>query len=82
MDPQLKAYLWKHPSVRQAFKKEIMRLSKWILIYVVTIGVFRYVTERPIKEGLLSAAIGAAVVTLIWLFSVIRTVKASIDENT
>jgi hypothetical protein len=81
MNTTLAKYLWQSPEVRRALKKEAWRLALFAALYVVSAAVIRYVRDEPIVDGVLSALIGAAVVALMWLVSVVRTLRAVMREH-
>jgi hypothetical protein len=81
MTPQLKTLLLKSPTVRRAFRKEVFGLMRWLIGYVVAIAAFRYFTDRPLREGILSALVGAAAVILIWCLSVTKTIRSVLHEH-
>jgi uncharacterized membrane protein len=81
MDSRLLAHLWKSPEVRNALKKEALKLLLFVIIYVGSVGAFRYFTDRPIREGLLSAAFGAFAIVLAQSVAVIRTIRAVLREH-
>jgi hypothetical protein len=81
MSPQLKAFLLKSPVVRRAFRKEVFSLLRWIIGYVGSIAAFRYFTDRPLRDGILSALVGAVAVTLAWVFSVTKTIRSVLHEH-
>jgi hypothetical protein len=78
---QLAKHLLRSPHVRAALKKELWRLLVFVAIYVGVTAASRYFREKPIYEGVLSAAFGAAGVALLWLISAIRTVRAALREH-
>jgi hypothetical protein len=81
MNAALLKYLWCSPEVRSLLKKEAWRLFCFVAIYVSVTALSRYVREKPVIEGVLSAAIGAAGVVLAWLVSAIRTLRSVLREH-
>lgn len=81
MDASRTKHLWRSSEVRSALGKEAWCLFVFVVIYVGTVAVSRYLREKPAFEGFLSAAIGAVEVILIWLVSAVRTLRAVSREN-
>jgi hypothetical protein len=81
MKSELVKYLWASTEVRSALKKEAIRLLVFGVICIGTIALIRYTNEESVQDGILSASIGMAAVTLAWLVSVIRTIRAVLCEN-
>ena len=67
--------------MRGALKKEAFRLFVFITVYIGTVACSRYIQEKPIAEGVLSASIGMAAVVVAWLLSAIRTLRAVLREH-
>lgn len=81
MDASRTKHLWRSSEVRSALGKEAWCLFVFVVIYVGTVAVSRYLREKPAFEGFWSAAIGAVAVILIWLVSAVRTLRAVSREN-
>jgi uncharacterized membrane protein len=81
MKSNLVKHLWASMEVRSALKKEAIRLLMFVVIYIGTIALIRYSKEESIQKGILSASVGMAAVTLAWLLSAIRTIRAVLREN-
>lgn len=81
MKQGLAKHLWRSIEVRRALKKEAWRLLVFVGIYVGTVAVVRYVREKPIVDGVLSALLGAFAVALAWLISVIRTLRVVLRDH-
>ena len=81
MNPQLRSHLWKSPYVRGALKRESIKLLLFVLVYIGSVGAFRYFTDRPIKEGLLSALVGAFAIVVAQIIAVIRTIRSVLREH-
>lgn len=81
MKPGVLIQLWRSPDVRDALGFELRRLVLFISIYVGTIVCFRYLTDRPIRDGLLSSLIGGVAIMLWWTIAVVRTVRRVLREH-
>ena len=81
MKSDLAKHLWASTVVRSALKKEAIRLLMFIVIYIGTIAFIRYSKDESIQDGILSASVGMAAVTLAWLLSAIRTIRGALREN-
>jgi hypothetical protein len=81
MNAALVKYLWQSPVVRTSLKKELSRLLWFVALYIGTVAISRFVREKPMFEGVLSAIIGAVAVALMWLVSAVRTFRAVLREN-
>ena len=53
----------------------------YIAIYIAGAAISRYLREKPMLDGVLSAAVGAAAVILAWLISAVRTLRATLREH-
>jgi hypothetical protein len=58
-----------------------MRLLVFIGVYVGSVGVFRYLTEKPVLDGVLTAALGALGIVIARIIAAVRTVRAVLREN-
>lgn len=74
-------HLWRSAEVRNALKKELWRLALFITLCIGVVAVNRYFSGRPITEGILSAAMGAFGITLMWLVAAVRTVRKELREQ-
>ncbi len=81
MKTDLLKHLWASADVRKALRKEALRLLVFIAFYIGFIALGRYAEERSIQEGISSASIGVAAFSLMWVLSVIRTIRAVLREN-
>ena len=81
MDPRLRSHLWNSPDVRSALKREAIKLLLFVLVYIGSVGVFRYFTDKPIMEGLLSAAVGALAIVVAQFIAVVRTIRAVLRDH-
>lgn len=74
-------HLWESPAVRHALKKEAVRLLWFVLLYVGAAALSRYIRDKPLFDGILSASIGAVAVGVIWLISAVRTFRAALRQH-
>ncbi len=81
MTTTLAKHLWRSPEVRSVLRKEVWRLLIFAVIYIGTVAVSRYIREKPIFDGVLSAFFGAFAVALAWLISAIRTLRAVLRDH-
>jgi uncharacterized membrane protein (DUF485 family) len=81
MKTDLLKHLWSSADVRNAVRKEALRLLVFMVLYIGFIALGRYTEERSIQEGISSASIGVAAFSLMWVLSVIRTIRSVLREN-
>ena len=81
MNAELARHICRSAAVRSGLKKEAVRLLVFVTIYIVSAACVRYFREKPIQEGVLSAAIGMAGVVLAWMISVVRIIRAVLREH-
>ena len=81
MKTDLAKHLWQSPDVRRALRREAWRLVVVVVIWVGATAMMRYLREKPLVEGLWSAAVGVVVVATMWLVSAVQTLRAVLREH-
>jgi hypothetical protein len=81
MDARLKSYLWKSPTVRRAFRREVLSLLAWLAGFAGIVLAFHYFTGRPMPQAVWEIAGGVIAIVLMWWISVRKTVRSVIQEQ-
>jgi uncharacterized membrane protein len=82
MNATLASQLWKSPAVRVALKKEALRLFAALAVGLGIAVYIRYFTGSiPSREGLLSIVVGVVAIVVLWLVSLVRTLRSVLREH-
>jgi uncharacterized membrane protein len=81
MKPDLVSHLWRSQEVLDALKKELLSALTFIGVYILGGVCFRFFTEKPMNEGLLSSFAGAVAILGAWFISVVRTFRTILREH-
>lgn len=81
MNSKLARHLCNSVEVRAALKKEALRLLALVCFTLVLAVGIRYFTERPLLKRFDSLWVTLAAIALIWLVSVVRTVRRVLREH-
>ena len=82
MNTKLASHLIRSSAVRSALKKEALRLLLGVVIGIGVAACIRYLTGRiPSRDGLLSIAFGIGAILLLWIVSLVRTIRAALRDQ-
>lgn len=80
MKAKLMYDLWRFPLFRSALKKEVRHFFLGSLLGLGIAAVRWYFDLSYSRDGLISLAFGIFGIILLWLVSVIRTIRAALRE--
>jgi len=81
MKTSLAKHLWTSPPVRSALRKEALRLFVFIALCLGFTAAASHFKGEPVRDGVVSAGIGLLAIVLVWILSVIRTIRAALRDN-
>jgi hypothetical protein len=81
MKPSIWKHLFESRDVRKCLVREAVKLAFYLGMVMLGVVLIRYLTDRPILEGVASAAIGCAAIAIATMVSAIRTVRAVLREE-
>lgn len=81
MNSKLLFHLWKSDDVRKAMISEIARLCLIMSVYIASLVVYRYYTERPILDDIGNIIVICVGIFLAWGFSIVRTLNIALKDN-
>jgi len=82
MTPKLALDLWRFPPFRRNLMQEARRFALGLLLGSLLVAVYRQFSGRGFPAGyLLDIALGLATISLSWVLSVVRTLRAVLREH-